>query len=528
MNTQFPIFDLEAKSYEQVMSPNDSDPNPRQPSAASGDIDTDVEQLNVVSDPFELFEGSRLISGASEVHERASRTSDVSSERLDRLEGLIEGMARQQAEFMANQRRMQEQLSQQAVATPRPSSERSFNGSSAFTDFIKAHDRRMRMGSLGEPIHAAAPKPPPRTPPPYPPPQPLRPPPSYQPPQPVEQSTQQQHFVSPIMDEDPKAERPGLARLYEVFWKGDLHCLGADFKAWGLRYLQRLGAAQQMSGGDWPEDFKLLALNGKLEGAALNYYEKMLPVWTSVSNTLEHAMNSMLMLYMTPIPATKGIEIMASEKDRNRTWPEHYQFLVYVAERSGNTEQCVLECLCKSAPAYIQTDHLQQASELVALAIDFEISMRRQGNSGAFGSSGHGGRGRGGRIPNGGRGDQGGRGGGYIARVSSVETRTCYACGEVGHIKPNCPNKSENQSSTTSNRVVLAVGTGTEADTGSWVLDSGSSVHLVREVSMLKNAMECNQICRAANNTMVRVTKVGAVELRTVVDDKEVVVDLTE
>ncbi|POM64350.1 Hypothetical protein PHPALM_20125, partial [Phytophthora palmivora] len=168
-------------------------------------------------------------------------------------------------------------------------------------------------------------------------------------------------------------------------------------------------------------------------------------------------------------------------------------------------------------------DHLPQASELVAFAIDFEISMRRQGNSGAFGSSGRGGRGRGGRIPNGGRGDQGGRGGGYIARVSSVETRTCYACGEVGHIKPNCPNKSENQSSTTSNRVVLAVGTGTEADTG-----YGSSVHLVHEVSMLKNAMECNQICRVANNTMVRVTKVGAVELRTVVDGKEVVVDLTE
>ncbi|POM73121.1 Hypothetical protein PHPALM_10061, partial [Phytophthora palmivora] len=430
MNTQFPIFHLEAKSNEQVMSPNDSDSNPRQPSAAYGDVDTDVEQLNVVSDPFELFEGSRLISGASEVHERASRTSDVSSERLDRLEGLIERMARQQSEFMVNQRRMQEQLSQQAVATPRPSSERSFNGSSAFTDFIKARDRRMRMGSLDEPMHAAAPKPPPRTPPPYPPPHPLR------------------RLISRRNQWNNQRSSSILCRQY-LDWPGFTKFsgketytgVGADFKAWGLRFLQRLGAAQQMSGGDWPEDFKLLALNGQLEGADLNYYEKMLPVWTSVSNTLEHVMNCMLMLYMTPIPATKGIEIMAFEKDRNRTWPEHYQFLVYVAERSGNTEQCVLECLCKSAPAYIQTamltrlntqrqDHLQQASELVAFAIDFEISMRRQGNSGAFGSSGRGGRGRGGRIPNGGRRDQGGRGGGYIAQVSSVETRTCYACGE--------------------------------------------------------------------------------------------------
>ncbi|POM64351.1 Hypothetical protein PHPALM_20126 [Phytophthora palmivora] len=312
MNTQFPIFHLEAKSYEQVMNPNDSDSNPRQP---SGNIDTDVEQLNVVSDPFELFEGSRLISGASEVHERASRTSDVSSERLDRLEGLIEGMARQQSEFMANQRRMQEQLNQQAVVTPRPSSERSFNGSSAFTDFIKARDRRMRMGSLDEPMHAAAPKSPPRTPPPYPPPQPLHPQPSYQPPQPVEQSTQQQIFVPPVdyglkIPKPRDLDWPGFTKFSG---KETYTGVGADFKTWGLRFLLRLGAAQQMTARD-----------GKLEGAALNYYEKMLPVWTSVSNTLEHGMNSMLMLYMTPIPATKGIEIMASEKDRNRTWPEHY------------------------------------------------------------------------------------------------------------------------------------------------------------------------------------------------------------
>ena len=65
-------------------------------------------------------------------------------------------------------------------------------------------------------------------------------------------------------------------------------------------------------------------------------------------------MNSMLMLYMTPIPSTKGIELMTIEKDRSRTWPERYQYLACVEERSGNSEQSVLECLCKSAPAHIQ------------------------------------------------------------------------------------------------------------------------------------------------------------------------------
>ncbi|OWZ11069.1 hypothetical protein PHMEG_00015968 [Phytophthora megakarya] len=36
--------------------------------------------------------------------------------------------------------------------------------------------------------------------------------------------------------------------------------LGADLKAWGLRFPQRLCAAQQMCGGDWSEDFRILGL----------------------------------------------------------------------------------------------------------------------------------------------------------------------------------------------------------------------------------------------------------------------------
>lgn len=87
----------------------------------------------------------------------------------------------------------------------------------------------------------------------------------------------------------------------------------------------------------------------------------------------------------------KGIELMTIEKDRSRTWPEHYQYLAYVAERSGNSEQSVLECSCKSAPAHTpiamltrlnaqRADNLVQAAELVAFAIDFEVSTSKQRN----------------------------------------------------------------------------------------------------------------------------------------------------
>ncbi|OWZ20843.1 hypothetical protein PHMEG_0004705 [Phytophthora megakarya] len=96
-------------------------------------------------------------------------------------------------------------------------------------------------------------------------------------------------------------------------------------------------------------------------------------------------MNRMLVLYMTSIPSAKGIELMLKEKDPTKTWPEHYQYLVYVV----NSEQCVLQCLCKSTPGYIQSalltrlnlrrgDHLQRASELVAFAIEYEANKVRQ------------------------------------------------------------------------------------------------------------------------------------------------------
>lgn len=53
-------------------------------------------------------------------------------------------------------------------------------------------------------------------------------------------------------------------------------------------------------------------------------------------------------------------------------------------------------------------------------------------------------------------------------------------------------------------------------------------MHLVKNASMLKNVVNCDQSCRAANNTMERVIKMGSVELSTIVDDKEVIVYLPE
>ncbi|KAE8964876.1 hypothetical protein PF011_g28502, partial [Phytophthora fragariae] len=80
---QSSIFLVELTSTcQQVMSPIGSDDTAQRPSPVH---DTDVQGLNVAADPFELFEGTRSDSVASEPHARGSRGSSESSERLDRL-----------------------------------------------------------------------------------------------------------------------------------------------------------------------------------------------------------------------------------------------------------------------------------------------------------------------------------------------------------------------------------------------------------------------------------------------------------
>ncbi|GMF50145.1 unnamed protein product [Phytophthora fragariaefolia] len=112
----------------------------------------------------------------------------------------------------------------------------------------------MRLGSLDEPTHTAAPT---RMSPPQMPPQPqLRP--------------------LPIAQQDVKPSNFGLKmpKPRDLDWSGfskfpgkeTYAGVGAEFKSWGLRFLQRLGAVQQMSGGDWPEEFKILALSRKTGG----------------------------------------------------------------------------------------------------------------------------------------------------------------------------------------------------------------------------------------------------------------------
>nr|CCA26316.1 conserved hypothetical protein [Albugo laibachii Nc14] len=172
-------------------------------------------------------------------------------------------------------------------------------------------------------------------------------------------------------------------------------------------------------------------------------------------------------------------------------------------------------------------NNLIQAAELVAFAIDFEINVNNLNSGGRDGRGGRSTRTQGRRSSSDERRYQGSRGSKYVTRVGTAETRTFYGCGEKGHSKSNC-HRNKYAGAAASARVTLAVGTGTCADSNSWILDSGSSVHLVKDVKMFRNATDCSQMFRAANNTMVQVTKLGTVKLRVKVDGREITVDLKQ
>ena len=153
------------------MSPKHTGSTSAQFTTARDVAETNVHALNVVNDPSEMQEEVRSVSGTFEAQDGVSQASDVNSERMERLEGLLEGMAVQQAQLMSNQLKIQDQLSYRADTKPTPPSEHSFNGSSAFTDFIRARECRMSRGSLDDPMPTIAPTATPRMPPPNTPPQ---------------------------------------------------------------------------------------------------------------------------------------------------------------------------------------------------------------------------------------------------------------------------------------------------------------------------------------------------------------------
>ncbi|EEY53794.1 uncharacterized protein PITG_07394 [Phytophthora infestans T30-4] len=101
------------------------------------------------------------------------------------------------------------------------------------------------------------------------------------------------------------------------------------------------------------------------------------------------------------------------------------------------------------------------------------------------------------------------------------ETRSCHECGRVGHLRAACPDLKK------LGDVTLAVGEHTGDTTDPWVLDSGSSCHLVNDESLLEDVEECSDECEQPNGEPLHITKPDKVMLRVTACGEEQMVELT-
>nr|CCA27997.1 conserved hypothetical protein [Albugo laibachii Nc14] len=220
----------------------------------------------------------------------------------------------------------------------------------------------------------------------------------------------------------------------------------------------------------------------------------------------------MLEAFKTHITPAQSMLLFTKPKVPKKNWTEHFVYLVAVAEVSGGTaEYMVLNNIVQYASEDLRvvlmakidahrTHYLQQAEQLAHFAQAWESGTKKL-------------------LP---------KAVSNVVRESRFrETRRCHECGEIGHLREMCQNRSKKVAKDQLN-FTLAISDHGIGINDHWILDSGSSLHLCSDKSWLEDAQDAHGFCIHPNVQELNISKVGNFTLRVSAAGETKSVQLTE
>ncbi|OWZ00573.1 hypothetical protein PHMEG_00028205, partial [Phytophthora megakarya] len=247
-----------------------------------------------------------------------------------------------------------------------------------------------------------------------------------------------------------------------------------------------------------------------MSGTAERYYKRQVVTWWNQMPTLQFAKEKMLEAFRRSITPAQAMDLLVEPKSSKRSWPEHYMYLLAVLDACGTlSDYMVVGSIVQYAVPSMKLvlmakvdgtrmDHLQHAEEIAHFAQSWERNFKAKGLVKELVSA--------------------------VSDGKQKETRRCHKCGVVGHLRAACPNREDGSAPD----FTLAVNE-LDMDNGmAWILDSGSSRHLVNNELWLKDVEMHMDSCVQPNGDPLNITKKGALTPRVTACGREQTVKLED